>query len=196
MFCLFMHHRSTPVLCCETGAARITAVVLPLFLIIIIIVGRDNSVGIATHCWLDGPEIESRWGARFSAPVQTGPGAHPSHCTMGTGSFPGVKRPGRGAEQPPPSKCRGQERVGLYLYSPSGPFMACYGNTFNNNDNNNNLCFAGFRAFALVLLLYCLPSILVLFCFVQCLCLLFALFCVLCLSAGFVICTCAVKSAP
>ena len=30
-------------------------------------------------------------GAGFSAPVQTGPGAHPASCTMGTGSFPGVK---------------------------------------------------------------------------------------------------------
>ena len=40
---------------------------------------------------------------------------------MGTGSFPRVKRPGRGADHPPPSKCRGQERVGLYLYYPSVP---------------------------------------------------------------------------
>jgi len=30
-------------------------------------------------------------GTRFSAPVQTGPGAHPASCTMGTGSFPRVK---------------------------------------------------------------------------------------------------------
>jgi hypothetical protein len=30
-------------------------------------------------------------GAIFSAPVQTGPGAHPASCTMGTGSFPGVE---------------------------------------------------------------------------------------------------------
>jgi hypothetical protein len=30
-------------------------------------------------------------GARFSAPVQTGPGAHPASCTMGTGPFLGVK---------------------------------------------------------------------------------------------------------
>jgi DNA-binding transcriptional LysR family regulator len=30
-------------------------------------------------------------GARLSAHIQTGPGAHPSSCTMGTGSFPGVK---------------------------------------------------------------------------------------------------------
>jgi hypothetical protein len=58
--------------------------------------------------------------ARFSAPVQTGLGAHPVSCTMGTGSFPGVKRPGRGADHPPLSKRRGHERVGLYLYSPSG----------------------------------------------------------------------------
>jgi len=29
--------------------------------------------------------------ARFSAPVQTGHGAHPASCTMGTGSFPGLK---------------------------------------------------------------------------------------------------------
>ena len=30
-------------------------------------------------------------GARFSAPVQIGPGAHPASCTKGTGSLPGVK---------------------------------------------------------------------------------------------------------
>jgi hypothetical protein len=42
-------------------------------------------------------------GVRFLAHVQTGPGAHPASCTMGTESFPGVKRPGRGANHPPPS---------------------------------------------------------------------------------------------
>jgi len=49
-----------------------------------------SSVGIATDYELDGPGIESRWGRDFP-PVQTGPGAHPASCTMGTGSFPGVK---------------------------------------------------------------------------------------------------------
>jgi hypothetical protein len=39
-------------------------------------------------------------GARFSAPVQTSPGAHPVSYTMGTGSLPGVKRPGRGVDHP------------------------------------------------------------------------------------------------
>jgi len=41
---------------------------------------------------LDSPGIESQWGQDFSTPVKTGPGAHPASCTMGTGSFPGVKR--------------------------------------------------------------------------------------------------------
>jgi len=35
---------------------------------------------------LNGPGIESWWGARFSTPVQIGPEAHPASCTMGTGS--------------------------------------------------------------------------------------------------------------
>jgi len=38
--------------------------------------------------------------ARFSASVQTGPGAHPASCTMGTGSFPGVQN-GRGVTMTP-----------------------------------------------------------------------------------------------
>jgi hypothetical protein len=63
--------------------------------------GLDNSVGIATDYGLDGPGIECRWGARFFAPVQIGPGAHPASCTMSTGSFPGVERPERGADHPP-----------------------------------------------------------------------------------------------
>jgi hypothetical protein len=41
---------------------------------------------------MDGPAIETPGeGGRFSAPLQTGPGAHPVSCTMGTGSFPEVK---------------------------------------------------------------------------------------------------------
>jgi len=62
--------------------------------------GRDSSVGIATRYGLDGPGIESRWLATFSAPVQTGPGTNPDSYTMGTGSFPGVKQPERGVNYP------------------------------------------------------------------------------------------------
>jgi hypothetical protein len=39
-------------------------------------------------------------GARFYAPVQIGPGAHPASCTIGTKSFPGVKS-GRGVTLTP-----------------------------------------------------------------------------------------------
>jgi hypothetical protein len=45
--------------------------------------GPGSSVGIATGYGLDGPGIESRWGAGFSAPLHTGPGAHLDSCTMG-----------------------------------------------------------------------------------------------------------------
>jgi hypothetical protein len=50
-------------------------------------------------------------GTRFSAPVQTGRGAHQALYTMGTVSFPGVKRPGRGVNHPPPSNTELKERV-------------------------------------------------------------------------------------
>ena len=51
---------------------------------------------------------------------------------MGTGTFPGVKQPRRVAEHPPPSKCRGHERVGVYPYSPSGPQWPVIGRNFTS----------------------------------------------------------------
>jgi hypothetical protein len=63
--------------------------------------GLHGSVGIATRYELHAPGIESWRGANFSALVQTSPGDHPASYTMGTGYFPGVKRPGRGVEHPP-----------------------------------------------------------------------------------------------
>jgi len=63
-------------------------------------------VGIQYSDWLragrSGDRIPVE--ARFSAPVQTSPVAHPAYYTMGTGSFPGVKeRPARDADPSPPS---------------------------------------------------------------------------------------------
>jgi hypothetical protein len=84
---------------------------------------QDSSVSIVTSCRLDGLGF---W-AICSAPVQTGPGAHPASYTMGTGSFPGVKRPGRGIDHPPPSSAEVKERVELYLYSTSGPLWPVTG---------------------------------------------------------------------
>jgi hypothetical protein len=90
--------------------------------------GRDSSVGIATRYGLDGPGIESRWERDFSAPVQTGPGAHPASCT---GSLLGGKAAGGVVLTTHPlSKSRGHERVELYLYSPSGPSWPVIGRTF------------------------------------------------------------------
>ena len=83
-------------------------------------------------------------GVSFSAHVQTSPGAHPASCTMGTGSFPGVKR-GRGVTLTPhnllvpwsrksraihilplwavrPVQSLSACTVQLYLYSPYGPY--------------------------------------------------------------------------
>ena len=39
-------------------------------------------------------------GARFSAPLHTGPGAHPTSCTVGTGTFT-VLKTGRGVNLTP-----------------------------------------------------------------------------------------------
>jgi len=66
-------------------------------------------------------------GARFSAPVQSGPGASPAFCTVGTGSLPAVRRPGRCVNHPPPSSAEVKEIVELYLYSPSGPSWTVVG---------------------------------------------------------------------
>jgi hypothetical protein len=72
-------------------------------------------------------------GTRFSAPVQTGPGAYPASCTMGTGSLPGVKWPGRGVDHPPSSSSEVKERVELYIYSPSAPSWPVLGRTLSFN---------------------------------------------------------------
>ena len=70
-------------------------------------------VDIATRYGLDGTGIEYRWEARFSAPVQTGPGAHTASYTTGTSAFPGVKRPRRGVDHRPPSIIEVEGRVEL-----------------------------------------------------------------------------------
>jgi hypothetical protein len=64
-------------------------------------VGRNSSVCIATELSRYRDRIPM-W-ARFFAHPHTGLGSHPASCTIGTGSFPETKRPGRGADHPPPS---------------------------------------------------------------------------------------------
>jgi len=62
---------------------------------------QESGAGIATFYGLDGPGIEIPVGDEISAPVQTGSDVHPASYTMGTGSFPGAKRPGRVVDHPP-----------------------------------------------------------------------------------------------
>ena len=73
-------------------------------------------------------------GARFSPPVQTGPGAHPASSTLYRVSSPVegvVKRSGCGVNHPPPpqSSAEVKERVELCLYSLSGPSWPVLGRT-------------------------------------------------------------------
>ena len=60
----------------------------------------SSLVGVATRYGL-AVLRSNPGGVVFSAPVQTDPGTHPDSYTMGTGSFPVAKRPGRGVDQPP-----------------------------------------------------------------------------------------------
>ena len=90
-----------------------TAYITCIIIIIITIIGPDSSVVIATRYGLDGPGVESRWGARFSAPVHTGPEVLPASYTTGTGSFPGVRRQGRDVDHPPTYSVEVKERVEL-----------------------------------------------------------------------------------
>jgi hypothetical protein len=64
-------------------------------------------------------------GAKFFAHVQNIPGSHPAPCIMGTGPFPGVKRPGRGADHPP-TPSTGSRMSGATPLLPLWAFVACY----------------------------------------------------------------------
>jgi hypothetical protein len=59
-------------------------------------------------------------GARLPAPDQTGPGTQSASCTMGIGSFPGVKRSGGASAEE-------EGRVELYICSLSGPSCSVIG---------------------------------------------------------------------
>jgi hypothetical protein len=66
------------------------------------------STEMSTEQYMHSDSLRTKWSgdripveARFSAPVQIGPGAYPASYAMGTGLFSGVKRPGRGVDHPP-----------------------------------------------------------------------------------------------
>ena len=74
---------------------------------------------ITNSGWQSGDRIPV---GRDFPPVQTGPGAHPPSCTMGTGFFPGVKYARGVLLTTHPFYCRGHGRVELpTLWTTSRP---------------------------------------------------------------------------
>jgi len=106
-----LHHLITLIMCGEQHTSRST----PLHSFV-----RNSVAGTPTGYGLDGSRIESLWRTGFCAPVQTSPGVHPAPYTIGTGSFPGVKRPGCGVKHPTLSSAEVKEREKLNFFSPSG----------------------------------------------------------------------------
>jgi hypothetical protein len=116
------HHPDVLIKSVTNYEGRTTQVLSVIFLYIYYTMDRDSSVGIATGY---GNRIPVR--ARFFAHVQTGSGAHPASCTMGSGSFPGVNRPGRDADHPPLLALRSRECRPIPL-PPSGLSSLLRGN--------------------------------------------------------------------
>ena len=82
------------------------------------VVVRHSVVDTANRYGLDGPWIESRWGPDLP---------HPYRLALGPGLFPGVKRPRRGVDRPPPSSAEVKEIVVKYLYSQTLPSWQAIG---------------------------------------------------------------------
>jgi hypothetical protein len=102
----------------------------------LIVWSHGSSVSIASDYGLDdwAIRVRSPVGAKdFSSNlcVQTGSGAHPASCSMGTGGpFSGAKC-GRGVTLTTnPILCRSQEWVGAIPPLPSSTTMACSGTVF------------------------------------------------------------------
>jgi hypothetical protein len=86
--------------------------------------GRSVSIVSDYVGWTIG--VRSLTGAEDSSSsscIQTGSGAHPASCTMGTrGPFPrGKARPGSDADHSPPSSVKVKNEQELYLLSPHAP---------------------------------------------------------------------------
>jgi hypothetical protein len=63
--------------------------------------------------------VQTPMGARFSIPIQTGPEAHRTSCTMGTWylSLQGVRQPGHGNDHSLQSSAKFKERVELHFHA-------------------------------------------------------------------------------
>ena len=82
--------------------------------------GRDSSVGIATLYGLEPPGIKSRWWRDFPHPFRPALGPAKPPVQWIPGLFLGVKRPGLRVEHPLLSSSEAEEKVKLYICTPSG----------------------------------------------------------------------------
>jgi len=106
---------------CQESSSDFTAFQRVLYTLL----GHDSIVGRLATSWTVRGSNPS---GVSSALVNTRPGAHPASYTNGTRSLPGVKRPVRGVDHPPPpSTAEVKERVELYLHFPSGPLWPVLG---------------------------------------------------------------------
>ena len=133
--CSFFNSRSWPLgsgLFCQPVTAKRWEFLLYALLHILeylyLHCGPGSSVGIATELRSGRSGIESRLGRDFP-PVQTGPGAHPSSCTMGTGSFPGVKSGQGMLLTTHPLLVQRSWKSRAIPLPPSGPHLTCNGIT-------------------------------------------------------------------
>jgi hypothetical protein len=97
----------------------------------IYLLSQDSSVGIATllRAGRSGYRIPVGGGRDFPHPSRPVHGAHPASYTMGTGSFPGVQRHGRGDDHPP-NLASGLKKEYSYTSTPLWAFVACSRVTF------------------------------------------------------------------
>jgi hypothetical protein len=101
-----------------------------------LLLDRGSSVGAATRYWLDGLGFEFRWWWDFSQLSSTAVVATQPPYAMGTRPFTGVKRLGRGVDQPPLSSAEVKERVryaSIYLCA----YIACNMVVFTFHLNTN-----------------------------------------------------------
>jgi hypothetical protein len=75
--------------------------------------GRNSVDCMGTNYVVDCSGIESRWGGNISHPSRPTLGNTQPSYTTGMGSFPEVKRPGRGPDHPPPFSAEVKEILEL-----------------------------------------------------------------------------------
>jgi hypothetical protein len=80
----------------------------------------NSAVCIATCYGLEGGESKPGEG-EISVPIKTDPEVHPASCAIDTESFPGIKLPGRRANNPHTSSAEVTKDLEIYFCLPSVP---------------------------------------------------------------------------